>query len=69
MTFVYYVGADLHTLVNSNTITQYSSCIVTKMLVKSICLGVQHRQLNYLPVISTSRCINNNSYYADSANA
>ena len=53
----YYTGADLHAFVNNNiyihllTITHWhnktSIIIVTKTLVKSICLGVQHRQLNY----------------------
>ena len=42
MMFAYCAGADLHSLVNNNMMTQYSN----KTLVKSICLGVQHRQLN-----------------------
>ena len=46
-TFVYCAGADLHPLVNNNTLTQQGSCIATKTLVKSICLGAQHHQLNY----------------------
>ena len=37
-TFVYCAGADLHLLVNNNMLTQKGSCIITKMLVKSICL-------------------------------
>ena len=43
--FVYCAAANLHSLVNNNnnTIRQLYS---NKMLVKSIYLGVQHRQLN-----------------------
>ena len=42
-TFVYCAAADLHSLVNNNTIRQLYR---NKTLVKSICLGVQYQQHN-----------------------
>ena len=41
--FVYCAAADLHSLVNNNTIRQLYR---NKTLVKFICLGVQYQQLN-----------------------
>ena len=53
MTLVYCAFANLHPLVNNNT------------LVTSICLGLQHQQLNYLPGINNSWHIDNYAHYAN----
>ena len=48
--FVYCTGADIYPLVNNNMLTN-NAAVVAKILVKSICLGVQLQHSRHIEIM------------------